>query len=313
MNIRRVGDAYWYHELSDGNDEVAYCCERIVYQGQSRHQKIDIVDSTAHGRMLFLDGVTQSAEADEFIYHEVLVHPPLLSHPAPRSVLIIGGAEGATLREVFRHRGIRRVVMVDIDEELIRVAKTYLGHWHQGSYDDQRLELVIGDGRKFLEESSETFDAIIVDLSDPLPDSPAVYLFTQEFYRLLSRRLSPLACAGIQGESVSPQDSNLHVKMVCTLRTVFPVVQPCLYFMPSFYRPDAHILVTNNQRWSPDGVAQRLRQAQLPLRYLSPPMVKAMCTLPPYLLQSYQACQDIITDARPNIEKLVEPLIDPSV
>jgi spermidine synthase len=286
----------WFREPVHGGLAVSYLCDQVIYSGHSRFQQIDIMQTRLHGRMLFLDGVGQSAERDEFIYHEMLVHPALFSHPEPRSVLVIGGAEGATLREVFRHPEIERIVMVDIDAELIEVCQQHLGSWHQGSYEDSRLELITGDGRRYVQDCTEKFDSIIVDLSDPLEGSPAVLLFTREFYTLLQNRLVPNGSIAFQGEGISPQDVSLHARMVNTLKAVFPSVHSYPYLLHSFHRPDAHILVTLDPEWSLDRFIERVKRANLPLRYFSPELARGMFQLPPYLYQAYEIHNQILTD-----------------
>jgi len=297
LNVNALPTYLWFREPVQGGLAVSYLCESVIYSGRSRFQQIDIVDTRMHGRMLFLDGVGQSSERDEFIYHEMLVHPALLSHPEPKSVLVIGGAEGATLREVFRHPGIERVAMVDIDDELIEICKRHLPTWHQGSYDDPRLELITTDGRSYVQECSESFDSIIVDLSDPLEGGPAVLLFTREFYSLLKNRLTSNGAITIQGEGISPQEMPLHACMVNTLKAVFPMVLPYPYTIHSFHRPDAHILVTLDPGWSLEGFARRIEGANLQLRYLSPEIARGMFNLPPYLHQAYITYDQVLTDA----------------
>jgi spermidine synthase len=290
---------FWFREPGKEGVEIAYLCDEIIYSGRSLYQQIDIVNTVIYGRMLFLDGVAQSSESDEFIYHEMLVHPALFSHPAPKTILLIGGAEGAGLREIFRHPGIERVVMVDVDGELIEICKHYLPQWHQGTYEDSRLELIIRDGREYVERTQETFDAIIVDLSDPLEGSPAVFLFTREFYQLLKKCLNPGGCATIQGEGINPQGLTLHARMVCTLKSVFLKVLPYPYFLQSFHRPDAHILVTLDEEWSEDVFVERVQKKNLPLRYFSAQIAKGMFYLPSYLYEAYETQDQLLTDESP--------------
>lgn len=304
--MRRHGhidnDYIWFQEPSLNGVSISYLCDRVIYHGASRYQRIDIVETRLHGKMLFLDGVAQSAEMDEFIYHELLVHPAMFSHPEPEKVLIIGGAEGATLREVLRHKTVKRVVLVDIDGELVEICKKYLTSWHQGSFEDPRVEVVIGDGREYVEKSKEKFDVIIVDLSDPLEDSPAVFLFTREFYILLRERLTPQGCATVQGEGVSPQEHTLHVRMVNTLKEVFPVVMPYVYSMHSFHRPDSHIFATLQRAWTPEQTADRFKMSHMKLRYLNREMLEKLFVLPSYLKEAYERDKQIITDDNPSFE-----------
>ncbi|MCX7823123.1 MAG: polyamine aminopropyltransferase [Syntrophobacterales bacterium] len=295
-------DYIWFREPSLNGVSISYLCDRIIYHGVSKYQRIDIVETRLHGKMLFLDGVAQSAERDEFIYHELLVHPAMFAHPKPEKVLIIGGAEGATLREVLKHRTVKRAVLVDIDGELVEICKKYLPSWHQGSFDDPRVEVVIDDGRAYVENSQEKFDVIIVDLSDPFEDSPAVFLFTKEFYLLLKEHLTPYGCTSIQGEGVSPQEHTLHVRMVNTLREVFPVVMPHIYSMHSFHRPDSHIFTTLQKDWTPQETAKRFEMSGMKLKYLNKEMLEKLFVLPSYLKESYERDKQIITDANPSFE-----------
>lgn len=291
---------FWYRELINGGlEEICYLCDREVYSGQSYYQQIHIVDTRMHGRMLFLDGVAQSAQSDEFIYHEMLVHPALFSLPDPRSVLVIGGAEGATLREILRHPGIERVVMVEIDGELLDLCKYYLSAWHQGSFEDTRLEVIIGDGREYIESCSEEFDSIIMDLSDPVENGPSLLLFTSEFYHLVKNHLTARGSVSVQGEGVSPQDMVMHARITNTLRSVFQVVRPYTYTIHSFHRPDAHILASKDPEWSIDALVRRTEKASLPLRYFSPEIAPAIFSLPLYLNRGYAEYNQVLTDKNP--------------
>ncbi len=162
-----------------------------IYSGRTAYQQVEVIETDPLGRTLVLDGKTQSAEGDEFIYHEALVHPGLIAHPGPRDVFIAGGGEGATLREVLAHRTVDRVVMADLDRELVELCKELLPSWHRGAFDDPRAELVFGDARRVLEEREQPFDAIVIDVTDPAETGPSLPLFTDSFYRLALSRLRP--------------------------------------------------------------------------------------------------------------------------
>ena len=131
----------WYREDTVEDMVIYYRNDRIVYSGESPYQRIDTVDTRDYGRMLFLDRIAQSSAADEFLYHEMLVHPVMILHPEPKNVCVLGGSEGATIREVFKYPAVKRIVMVDIDEELVKVCKDYLSDWSGGAYQDPRLQL----------------------------------------------------------------------------------------------------------------------------------------------------------------------------
>ncbi len=287
----------WYRELASSGEETSYACRGVLYHGRSLYQQIDIVETEMHGTVLFLDGVVQSAQKDEFIYHEVLVHPAVWSHPAPRCVLIIGGGEGATLREVCRHPQVRRIVMVEIDGELVEICRRLLPQWHQGAFEDPRVELIIGDGRAFVENTDEKFDVAVLDLSDPMDESPAAFLFTKEFYQKVADCLTPLGCVSVQGECISPQKVAAHARIFNTLKHVFPVVRTCPYSLHSFHRPDAHILASKNPHWSVADVVKRARSTNLPLQYLNAAMVEKLFIVPPYLEEAYAVHCEPLTDA----------------
>lgn len=164
--------------------------DRVVCSQQTRFQRVDIIDLAAYGRALLLDGALQSAEADERAYHEALVHPALVTLSEPREVLIVGGGEGATLREVLRHQTVQRAVMVDIDGELVGLCKEHLAVMHQGAFDDPRAKVRIQDGAEFLQASPGQFDLIVYDLTDPGTDLPGP-LLSKEFLGLAKSALAP--------------------------------------------------------------------------------------------------------------------------
>jgi spermidine synthase len=172
----------WFVEYQTPHSAHMHGIKRTLHSRRTRFQQIDIVETCEYGRMLVLDGKVQSTVRDEYIYHESLVHPVMFAHPNPRNVLIIGGGEGGTLREVLRHPCVKRAVMVDIDEGVIESSKKYMPELSDGAFEDKRVELVIGDGRKYVEDCGRKFDVIIVDVTDPLEGGPGQLLYTKEFY-----------------------------------------------------------------------------------------------------------------------------------
>lgn len=293
-------DPIWFTEDGAPNVVVHYRCLRSVYSGRSHYAKIDIVDTAEYGRMLFLDGIAQSADQDEFIYHESLVHPAMLIHPNPRSVCIVGGAEGATIREVAKYQDVNRIVMVDIDEELVNVCRQHLSSWSKGAYEDPRLELHIGDGRKFLEQTKEIFDVIIVDLNDPTEDSPAVFLFTREFYQLVNRCLSRDGVGCFQGTDLQETRLTLHARMYNTISSAFKFVVSYPYMMPSFHAMHSFILASKELDPRTLDLKERLQNLDLKLRYFSPSFLQALFHIPGYVEEAYKKHQELITDAKPS-------------
>jgi spermidine synthase len=152
----------------------------VIERQKTAVQDLIIFENDLLGRVLALDGVVQTTQADEFVYHEMMVHVPLISHPHPEFVLIIGGGDGGILREVIRHKQVKKIVMVEIDGSVVEMSKRFLPTLSNGAFEDSRLELVIADGAQFVKETSDRFDVIICDSTDPI--GPGEVLFTQEFY-----------------------------------------------------------------------------------------------------------------------------------
>jgi spermidine synthase len=201
---------------------------------QTRFQAMEIAETVPYGLALFLDGKIQSGQADEFIYHESLVHPAMLTNPSPRRVFIAGGGEGATLREVLRHRTVESVVMVDIDAEAVAACRDYLGPVHQGAFDDPRVTLVFDDARAELERTAGTFDVIIVDVTDPLAGGPSYRLFTREYYQSVRAHLAPGGVLAVQAESGDCGVLEGHAAIVRTIQSVFPRGAGYRAHVPSF-------------------------------------------------------------------------------
>jgi spermidine synthase len=211
-----------------------FALKETVYSQKTKFQRVEVIETQHFGRCLVLDGKIQSSEKDEFIYHEALVHPPMVIHPCPEKVFIAGGGEGATLREVLAYRSVGKVVMVDIDAESVDICRRFLPSWHQGSFEDKRVELLHLDAREYLKKAPEKFDVIILDLTDPLKGSPSCLLYTQQFYQLAQERLTPKGMISVQANSCSLGESRIFVAIINTLRSALPSVFPYQTFIPSF-------------------------------------------------------------------------------
>ena len=181
----------WFIEGVYADLNVMLKVREVFYSGETAYQKVEILDSELFGRSLVLDGKTQSTERDEHIYHETLVHPAMLCHPYPKQVFIGGGGEGGTLREVLAHTSVERATMIDLDPEVVALCREYLPNHHMGSFDDSRTNMLHEDARGYLENTSDTYDVIVLDLVDPLEGGTAALLYTQEFYAIAKSRMNP--------------------------------------------------------------------------------------------------------------------------
>lgn len=227
----------WHEEVFGEGEKHSYKILRELVRRRSEYQDISIYELAEVGKALVLDNKIQSAEVDEHIYHEALVHPGLLAHGNPKSIFIAGGGEGATLREVLRHRSVERVTMIEIDEIVVDVCRAHLPNLHQRSFDDPRLRLQFADARAYLEAHADRYDAIVIDVSDPDDLSPSRMLFTREFYSLCKGRLNPNGVVIVQGDIAGAGRSHLFLPIVSTLRTVFEGVFPYWAHIPSFHYP----------------------------------------------------------------------------
>ena len=224
----------WCAEKQSEGELHFHALKSNLFSGKTPFQEVGLMESYHFGKLLMLDGDVQSAQKDEFIYHESLVHPAMTLHPNPKKVAILGGGEGATLRELIAYPGLEKVVMVDIDEQLVHLAEEHLAEWHQGAFKDPRVELVFGDAMVWIKENQEKFDVIISDLTEPLPDSPSYKLCTVEFFAQLKKNFAPGGVFVMQASVADLLRFELHARIVATLRQVFKNVRPFASRVPSF-------------------------------------------------------------------------------
>jgi len=165
------------------NENVNFTCrvKNTIYSGKTDFQEIAVLETEYFGKMMILDGVIQTTTFDEYIYHEMIVHVPMLTHPEPKRVLVIGGGDGGSVREISKHSCVTKINWVDIDAKVIEACKTYLPEWNPMIKDSEIVELKIEDGLKHMKEVKNQYDVIIVDCSDPV--GPGEMLFTYEFYK----------------------------------------------------------------------------------------------------------------------------------
>lgn len=293
----------WFWEYVTPHLIQQFSISDILYSGKSEFQSIQVIDTPSFGKCLILDGKIQCSEADEFIYHESLVHPSMITHPQPETVFIAGGGEGATLREVLAHSTVKRVVMVDIDKKVPDICKEFLPSLGQGSFEDSRVELLHIDAMKYLDETQEKFDVIIIDLTEPLEESPAYLLYTQEFYQGLKEKLTQDGLVALQSGSTSMVISLGFIAVANTLRTAFSVVAPYQAEIPSFGGTWGFAVASQNldpRELSPEEVDRRLsRRVSKPLRFYDGLTHRGIFSIPKYLREEMAREKRIITKDQP--------------
>ncbi len=293
----------WFWEYVTPHLIQQFSISDILYTGESEFQSIQVIDTPGFGKCLILDGKIQCSEADEFIYHESLVHPAMITHPKPEAVFIAGGGEGATLREVLAHSTVEKVVMVDIDKKVPDICKEFLPFLSQGSFEDSRVELLHIDAMKYLDETREKFDVIIIDLTEPLEEGPAYLLYTQEFYRGLKGKLTQDGLVALQSGSTSMVISLGFIAVANTLRTAFSVVAPYQSEIPSFGGTWGFAMASQNldpRELSSEEVDRRLsRRVNKPLRFYDGLTHRGMFSIPKYLREEMAREKRIITKDQP--------------
>jgi spermidine synthase len=296
----------WFFETTTPVEGHMHAIVRTIAALQTKFQQVEIMETASYGKVLVLDGRIQSSQADEFIYHDALVHPGMLTAEAsPRTALVIGGGEGATLREILRYPSITRAVMVDIDGEVVELCRRHLPEMHQGAFDDPRAEVRHEDARGYLERTTERFDVITIDLVEPLEEGPACMLFTQEFYTLVRDRLTPGGTMTMQAGMTKVGETAFFSAIHRTLREVFPVVAGYQAFISCFGTPWGFIVAS--RKVDPRGLAvdavDRLIAERVPggLAHWDGVTQGHCLALPKYIRLAIDAQTRVSTDANPLI------------
>ncbi len=236
---------------------------RQLGEWQTRFQKMAIYETPKYGRIFRLDGFNMTSEREEFVYHENLIHPALTAHAAPRKVLIIGGGDGGSSEEALKHPSIEQVTMVEIDEDVIRVAKEYFGAVHNGVFDNPKLRVLVEDGMKFVRETSERFDLIAMDLNDPM--GPAEALYSAEFFQQLRAALAPGGALVLHiGAPVARPDRV--AELAQRLNGIFRIVRPYTMYIPLYGAQWAMAVCSDKldpKSFTADEIDRRIEQRRL--------------------------------------------------
>jgi len=222
----------WFTEKHSEHAGLTFKVSKTLFSGESEFQRLDVVDTPEFGRMMILDGLVMVTERDEFIYHEMIAHPALFTHPNPRKVLVIGGGDGGSIREIMKHPGVEQAVLCEIDGLVVAKSIELLPSMAcdiDGS--NPRVEVQINDGLVCLRENPNTFDLILVDSTDPV--GPAEGLFATDFYRMV---FDSLKADGIMvAQSESPFfHGEIQRHMYRNLRSAFPIVEMYQAFIPTY-------------------------------------------------------------------------------
>jgi len=256
---------------------------------QSPYQRVEVYDTQQFGKLFRLDGRLMTSEGDEFFYHECMTHPAALAHPNPESILVIGGGDGGSSEELFKHPGVKRIVMAELDPVVIDISKKWLGSIHKNAFGDPRLEVRIGDGFEYVKSTQERFDMIVLDLTDP--DTPAFHLYSEEFFRMCQRILKPGGMLTLHLGSPVYQSDTVR-RNAANLRKVFRHVAPMSLFIPLYGSLWCLAVASDSidpRTLSSDTLAQRMTDRRIDgLRYYYPGLHQALFTLPLFVQELTQ-------------------------
>lgn len=269
----------WFSESQTKNVGMQLRVKETLFMGKSEFQDIAVIDSHQFGRMLVLDGVFQTSIAEEFIYHEMIAHVPLFTHPSPKHVLVIGGGDGGAIREVVRHDAVETAEMIEIDGMVVEVSKQFLPEISEALIQHHpKLELKIGDGIQHMRDAENKYDVIIVDCSDPI--GPGEGLFTSEFYRDVYKALKE------DGLFVQQTESPFYHQELITyvnkeIAALFPITKMYLATIP-LYPSGLHCFTMGSKKYDPMKVDVEKMQ-ELKTRYHNKGIQKSCFVLPNFV------------------------------
>lgn len=222
----------WYTEKHSENVGITMKVSRSLFSGKSEFQQLEIVETLEYGKMMLLDGLVMVTERDEFIYHDMIVHPALFTHPNPKKVLVIGGGDGGSIREIMKHPEVEQAVLCEIDGLVIEKSIEFLPTMaSEIDGTNPRVKLHVDDGLAYIRDHQNEFDVILVDSTDPI--GPAVGLFEEDFYRLVYGALKDDGIMVAQSESPF-YHAKIQQSMYANLRNVFPIVEMYQAFIPTY-------------------------------------------------------------------------------
>lgn len=272
----------WLEETLHANWRQRLRIDRVIHRCRSDYQELVVIETRDFGRVLFLDGILQTSERDEFIYHEMITHVPIMAHGAVRDVLIIGGGDGGTLREALKHPALETATMVELDPVVVEVAREHLPTLSAGAFDDPRVELRFEDGIRFVAESKRQFDVIIVDSTDPI--GPGEVLFSEAFYASCARCLRPGGVIATQSGNVF--GDHVHIgRDLDRLRPCFPAVNFYRAALATYVGGDFVFGLASDAKDHVDPIRLGNEAAPAGLRYYSPAIHAASFVHPPWLME----------------------------
>lgn len=277
-----------YEQYANKSDSVVREIKNIIKKGKTPYQEYLFFESEENGLCIAIDGDIQSCQIDEQIYHEALTHPAMLLHQNPKNVLIMGGGEGATAREILKHNKVlEKLVMVDIDEEFVQVCKEYAPTWSDGAFEHAKLELHYMDIKEYLANTNIKFDVVIGDLVDVDDwDGFLATLYDKTFYTNLKKTLSEDAIVATQGGALNAFKNQNHKNIRKSLGSVFKNVRTYGAVVPSFYGLWGYVVASDNNL-DESQFEKRLEQRQIELKAIGNKNLSSTFKIPKMIEDSF--------------------------
>jgi len=309
--LKKDEESWWEEPIRAGLKSKTKLLNQLA-DVESPFQKIGVIELLNFGKVLTLDGFTQSAQRDEFIYHESLVHPALFLHANPKVVFIGGGGEMATAREVLKHKSVEKLIMCDIDKEVVNLSLKFLPEWGGNEvFQDPRFECHYEDAKKFVEEYKGKFDVAIMDIADPIEAGPGIALYYQEFYKNLQTKLNPgFVFVTQSGPCGLLTKEECYTTINHTIGSAFDVVVPFSAHIPSFFDHWGWNLAYNRHESLKDGlpdrdvktindlIKERLKTGAT-LRFYDGTQHRALFNVPKYIREAIAKEERIMTQSNP--------------
>jgi len=279
----------WVSESLHANVSFSFRTSQVLYEEKTDAWHLQLVENPFFGKVLLLDGITQVTSRDEFIYHEMMTHVPILAHGAAKQVLIVGGGDCGMAEEALKHVSVERLTQVEIDQSVVDFSREHFNDFNASVFEDDRFDLLIDDGAKFVRETDRTFDIILVDSTDPI--GPGAVLFTEEFYRNCHRCLNPGGVLVTQNGVPFMQEDEL-VTSIRLFTKIFNDAGAYIAAIPTYI--GGHMALG----WASDNaalrsvptdvLAQRFKAANISTRYYTPEVHAAAFALPKFILDAVE-------------------------
>lgn len=299
-----IHDSQYQVEWLNANMGYYFRSSKVLFKGKSRFQEMEVHEFAGYGRVLRLDNVFQTSDWDEFLYHEPLAHVPAITlastSTAPQKALVIGGGDGGMIEELLKYNSFEKVVMVELDEQVVEVSKKYLPKISNGAFEDHRTELLFEDGVSYIENSKEKFDQVILDLTDPI--GPSVMLYTKEFYQSIANILTEKGTLSLHIESPISRPK-VFAQLVWTLKSVFRYVRPMLNYVPMYGTLWAYAVASQGS--DPLSLEKSVIQKNIEkfglkdLKFYNPDTHMALLALPNYVQDLLAKPQETFTRQNP--------------